>query len=55
MIRKKFNETALPGKDDFYNHLNGRRLCAPKRFCKDFEKKKRILENIMICMFKVIL
>ena len=29
--QKKFNETALPGKDDFYNHLNGRRLCAPKK------------------------
>ena len=34
--QKKFNEASLPGKDDFYNHLNGRRLCAPKKILQRF-------------------
>ena len=52
-----FNETLLPEKNDFYNHLNMEDITDAdyvheKRVCKDFEIK--ILENIMICMFKAI-
>ena len=54
---EKFNETSLPEKGDFYNHLNMEDItdadyAHAKRVCKDFEIK--ILENIMICLFKVI-
>ena len=54
---EKFNETSLPEKEDFYNHLNMEDITdadyahAP-RVCKDFEIK--ILENVMICLLKVI-
>ena len=41
---KKFNETSLPGKEDFYNHLNMEDITDAdyvhaKRVCKDFEIK----------------
>ena len=54
---EKFNEILLPEKGDFYNHLNMEDItdadyAHAKRVCKDFEIK--ILENIMICLFKVI-
>ena len=41
---EKFNEIALPEKEDFYSHLNTEDItdadyaCA-KKFCKDFETK----------------
>ena len=39
---KKFNETSLPEKEDFYSHLNMEDITDAdythaKRFCKDFE------------------
>ena len=54
----KGNKTSLPEKEDFYSHLNVKDFtdaayALAKGVCKDFEIK--ILENIMICMFKVIL
>ena len=57
MIGKKFNETSLPGKKDFYSHLNMEGITDAvytheKRVCKDFEII--IYENIMICMFKAV-
>ena len=41
---KKFNETSLSGKEDFYSHLNMEDItdaeyAYAKRVCKDFEKK----------------
>ena len=41
---KKFNETPLPEKEDFYSHLNMKDIADAdyahaKRFCKDFEIK----------------
>ena len=41
---KKFNETSLPEKEDFYIHLNMERItdadyAHAKRVCKDFEIK----------------
>ena len=41
---EKFNETSLPEKEDFYNHLNLEDITDAdythvKRFCKDFEIK----------------
>ena len=41
---KKFNETILPDKEDFYNHLNISDItdadyAHAKRVCKDFEIK----------------
>ena len=40
----KFNETSLPEKEDFYNHLNMEGVtdadyAHAKRVCKDFETK----------------
>ena len=40
----KFNETSLPEKEDFYNHLNMEGVtdadyAQAKRVCKDFETK----------------
>ena len=40
----KFNETSLPGKEDFYSHLNMKDITDVnymhrKRVCKDFEIK----------------
>ena len=54
---EKFNETSLPEKEDFYRHLNMEDITNAdyvhaKSVCKDFKLKN--LENIMICMFKVI-
>ena len=54
---EKFNETLLPGKEDFYSHLNMEDITEAdcvhaKRVCKDFEMKD--LRDIMICMFKAI-
>ena len=45
MIWKKFDETSLPEKDDFYSHLNMEDIidlnyAHVKRVCKDFEMKK---------------
>ena len=42
---KKFNETSLPEKEDFYCHLNIEDItdadfAHAKRVCKDFEIKK---------------
>ena len=42
MIDKKFNETLLPGKKDFYSHLNMKVIIDAdhgfaKRVCKDFK------------------
>ena len=42
--REKFNETSLPEKEEFYNHLNMEDISDEdythaKRVCKDFEKK----------------
>ena len=42
---KKLNETSLPGKDDFYSHLNMEHItdadyARTKRVCKDLEVKK---------------
>ena len=54
---KKFNETTLAEKEDFYSHLNMKNIidadytCA-KRECEDFEIKS--YENIKIFMLKVI-
>ena len=41
---EKFNETSLPEKEDFYNHLNMEDITDAdyvhaKRVCKDFEIK----------------
>ena len=41
---KKFNETSLPQKEDFYSHLNMEDItnatyALTKRVCKDFEIK----------------
>ena len=41
---EKFNETLLPGKEDFYSHLNMEDIAEAdcvhaKRVCKDFEMK----------------
>ena len=41
---EKFNETSLPGKDDFYSHLDMEDIiywdyAHAKRVCKTFEKK----------------
>ena len=41
---EKFNKTSLPGKDNFYNHLNMEDITDAdyshaKRVCKDFEIK----------------
>ena len=41
---EKFNETSLPGKEDFYSHLNMEDItdadyAHAKRVCKDFEIK----------------
>ena len=41
---EKFNEISLPGKEDFYIHLNMEDIiyadnAHAKRVCKDFEKK----------------
>ena len=46
---KKFNETSLSGKEDFYGHLNMEDItdaeyAHAKRVCKDFEKKKNLGE-----------
>ena len=53
----KFNKTSLPGKEDFYSHLNMEDItdsdyAHANRICKDFEIK--FLVNIMCCMFKAI-
>ena len=42
---KKFNETSLPGKEDFYSQLNMEDIydagyAHAKRVCKDFKVKK---------------
>ena len=42
--REKFNETSLPGKEDFYSHLNMEDItdadyAHTKRVCKDFKIK----------------
>ena len=42
---KKFNETTLPEKEEFYSNLNMEDITDAddmhaKRFCKDFEIKK---------------
>ena len=54
---EKFNETSLPEKEDFYKHLDMEHItdadyAHAQRVCKDFEIK--ILENVMICLLKVI-
>ena len=54
---EKFNETSLSDKEDFYSHLNMKDIADAdyvhsKRIYKDSERK--ILENIMICIFKAI-
>ena len=41
---EKFNETSLPGKENFYSHLNVKDItnadyAHAKRVCKDFEIK----------------
>ena len=41
---EKFNETSLPGKEDFYSHLNLEDItdadyAHTRRACKDFERK----------------
>ena len=41
---KKFNKASLPGKEDFYSHLNMEDItdadyALTKRVCKDFEIK----------------
>ena len=43
--KEKFNETLLPGKEDFYSYLNMEDItdagyAHAKRVCKDFEIKK---------------
>ena len=43
---KKFNETPLPEKEDFYSHLKIENITDAdythtKRVCKDFEIKKK--------------
>ena len=55
---ENFNELSLAEKRDFSSHLNIEEIidadyAREKRACKDFEIKK-IEENIMICMFKLI-
>ena len=47
MIKKKFNETLLPEKKDFYSHLNMEDItnadyAHAKRVCKDFEIKNLV-------------
>ena len=42
---EKINETSLPLKENFYNHLNmqgitGADSTSPKKICKDLELKK---------------
>ena len=42
--KEKFNETALPEKEDFYSHLNMEDIRDvdykhPKRVCEDFKTK----------------
>ena len=54
---KKFNDTSLPEKEDFYSHLNMEDITHAdytqgKRVCKDLEIKNQ--ENIINCMFKAI-
>ena len=54
---KKFNETSLPEKEDFYSHLNMEDItdadyAHAKRVCKKSDIKSQ--ENIMICMFQAI-
>ena len=58
---EKFNETSLPEKENFYSHLNTEDITNAdyahrKRVCENLEikKTKKTLENIIICMFKVI-
>ena len=55
---KKFNETTLPEKEEFYCNLNMKDITDAdymhgKRVCKEFEKKKH-LQNIMIFILKVL-
>ena len=50
----KFNEKMLPGKEDFYSHLNMEDIndadyTHAERVCKNF--KIKIFVNIMIYMF----
>ena len=54
---EKFNETSLSDKEAFYNHLNMKDITDAdyvhsKRIYQDSERK--LLENIMICIFKAI-
>ena len=55
---EKFNETSLREKEDFYSHLNMEDITdadyahTPKEFVKIL--KEKVLENIMICIFKAI-
>ena len=53
--KEKFNEKSLPEKEDLYRHLSMEDVidAHAKRVCKEL-KKKKIQENIMICIFKVI-
>ena len=55
---EKVNGTSLPEKEDFCGHLNmeditGAGYLYAKRVCEELKIKN--WENIMICMFKVIL
>ena len=54
---EKFNETKLPEREDFYSHLNVEEITdADYAHAKKFVKilKQKPLENLMICIFKVI-
>ena len=50
----KFYETSLPEKENFCSHLNmeeiiGADYVHTKRFCKDFEKKRKISKwNVLV-------
>ena len=57
MIGKKFNETSLPEKEDFYSHLNvGDITDVYYAHKKEIVKilKLKIQKNIMVCLLKAI-
>ena len=51
---EKFNETSLPGKENFYGHLNMEDITDAdyeyaKRVCKDFTIKKFRRISLFVC------
>ena len=51
---EKFNETLLRKKENIYSHINMEDInvyyAHAKRFCKDFEKKKKVGEHHDLCV-----